>query len=225
MRAPISVIIPTLDAESGLPHCLSALGEGLNAGLIREVIFSDGGSLDSTLGIAEAAGAEVVSGPPSRGGQLRRGAEAAAGDWLLFLHADTALQEGWTEVVLRALPTPGAYHFRLRFDAKGLAPRLVSGWANVRSRYLGLPYGDQGLLIDRASYEKAGGFPDIPLMEDVALARLLRRQMLELPAYAVTNAGKYQCQGWLRRGARNLSILIRYLFGADPAQLAKQYRK
>ncbi|WGW03718.1 TIGR04283 family arsenosugar biosynthesis glycosyltransferase [Tropicibacter oceani] len=225
MRAPISVIIPTLDAEAGLPACLAALGEGLGAGLIRELIFTDGGSRDATLRIAEAAGAEVVSGPPSRGGQMRRGGTAAAGDWLLFLHADTVLDEGWTQAVAAALSRPGAYHFRLRFDAPGAAPRLVAGWANLRSRLFGLPYGDQGLLIDRATYDTAGGFPDIPLMEDVALARALRGHLTEVPVFAITSADRYRRQGWLRRGARNLGTLLRYLAGADPRTLARDYRK
>lgn len=225
MRAPISVIIPTLNAEAGLPGCLSALAEGLSTGLIRELIFSDGGSTDHTIEIAEAAGARVLHGVPSRGGQLQRGGQAAQGDWLLFLHADTVLAEGWSRPVAEALAAPGAYHFRLRFDAQGAAPRVVAGWANLRTRLFGLPYGDQGLLIDRASYDAGGGFMDIPLMEDVAMARALRGTLTGLPHDAVTSAEKYQSQGWLRRGGRNLMTLGRYFAGADPKDLAQSYRK
>ncbi|MEP5182409.1 glycosyltransferase, partial [Tateyamaria sp.] len=96
MRAPISVVIPTLNAEASLTGCLTALMEGLEAGLIRELIISDGGSTDMTLTLAEAWGAEIVSGPASRGGQLRRGCAKAQSDWLLVLHADTRLAPGWT---------------------------------------------------------------------------------------------------------------------------------
>ncbi|WP_425100040.1 TIGR04283 family arsenosugar biosynthesis glycosyltransferase [Tropicibacter sp. S64] len=224
MRAPITIIIPTLNAERGLPACLSALGEGLSAGLIRELIVSDGGSSDGTVRMAEAAGAELVSGPASRGGQLRRGAEVAQGDWLLFLHADTVLEEGWSEAVLAVLATPGAYHFRLRFDAKGVMPRLVAGWANLRSRLFGLPYGDQGLLIHRSLYDALGGFDDMPLMEDVALARRAKGRLRVLPVAAVTSAEKYRSQGWLRRGGRNMITLARYFAGVDPERLAKRYR-
>ncbi|KUF10354.1 TIGR04283 family arsenosugar biosynthesis glycosyltransferase [Pseudoponticoccus marisrubri] len=225
MRAPISVIIPTLNAADQLPGCLSALAEGLGEGLIRELVITDGGSGDTTLALAEAAGARIVTGPASRGGQLRRGVDAAEGGWLLVLHADTRLTPGWSAAVLAALATPGAYHFRLRFDAAGPAPALVAGWANLRARLFGLPYGDQGLLIDRESYEAAGGYPDIPLMEDVALARALRGRLHGLPAIAVTSAAKYQRQGWLRRGARNLVTLLRYLTGTDPEVLARAYRR
>ncbi|MBV2358588.1 TIGR04283 family arsenosugar biosynthesis glycosyltransferase [Thalassococcus sp. CAU 1522] len=225
MRAPISVIVPTVDAAGDLPACLAALGEGLSLGLIRELVISDGGSVDGTQGVAEAAGALLVTGPPSRGGQLRRGAEAAQGDWLLFLHADTVLAPGWSDAVLPVIAAPGAYHFRLHFDVPGFAPRLVAGWANLRSRLFHLPYGDQGLLIHRALYDAVGGYPDIPLMEDVALARRLGRKLGPLAARAITSAEKYRAQGWTRRGGRNLLTLGRYLAGADPAILARAYRR
>ncbi|MFW2543826.1 TIGR04283 family arsenosugar biosynthesis glycosyltransferase [Primorskyibacter sp. 2E107] len=224
MRAPISIIIPTLDAEQALPACLGALGEGLSAGVIRELILSDGGSTDGTLAIAASAGAEVVRGGASRGGQLARGAAAAGGDWLLFLHADTVLDAGWSTAVRACLDRPGAYHFRLRFDAPGVAPRIVAGWANLRSRLFALPYGDQGLLIHRRVYDAIGGFPDIPLMEDVALARRARGQLRALRVDAITSAEKYERQGWLRRGGRNLLTLLRYFMGVNPERLARRYR-
>ena len=119
MRAPISVVIPTLDAEAGLPATLTSLAEGLSAGLIRELVVSDGGSTDATRAIAEAAGAVWVPGTASRGGQLRRGAKAAAGAWLMFLHADTVLRPGWARVVEDHLPRAEAAHFRLAFDRGG----------------------------------------------------------------------------------------------------------
>ncbi|MBO9465471.1 TIGR04283 family arsenosugar biosynthesis glycosyltransferase [Tropicibacter sp. R15_0] len=225
MRAPISVIIPTLNAADRLPLCLAALGEGLSAGLIRELVISDGGSTDGSLRIAEAAGATIVTGEASRGGQLRRGAGVAEGAWLLFLHADTVLSEGWTSHISAALAHDGAYYGRLRFDASGVAPQVVAGWANLRSRAFGLPYGDQALLIDRQTYERLGGFADIPLMEDVVMARALKGGLMGLDFHAVTSAEKYQRQGWLKRGGRNLWTLARFLTGAKPEDLARAYRK
>ncbi len=225
MRAPISVIIPTLNAADQLPRCLEALMEGLEAGLIRELIVSDGGSGDATGAVAQAWGADVLHGEPSRGGQLQRGCAVARADWLLVLHADTALQPGWTKVVRSHLAHPErAGWFRLRFDRGGLAARVVAGWANLRSRF-GLPYGDQGLLISAALYAKVGGYPDVPLMEDVALARALKGKLSGLPADAVTSAEKYARQGWLKRGGRNLWTLLRYFAGADVAALAANYRR
>ncbi|MEX0280079.1 MAG: TIGR04283 family arsenosugar biosynthesis glycosyltransferase [Arenibacterium sp.] len=226
MKAQISIVIPTLNAESHLADCLSALIEGLMAGLIRELIVSDGGSTDKTTLIADEAGAVLLHGPASRGGQLRKGAEVARGDWLLVLHADTVLAPGWSEEVaahIQAERSPAC--FRLRFRARGMAPRLVEAWANLRTRFFGLPYGDQGLLIPRSLYEAAGGYPDQPLMEDVALVRALKRGPVLFDSEARTSAARYQKSGWLRRGGRNLWTLARYFAGADPRVLERQYRR
>jgi len=95
MSAPFSIIIPTLNAATQLPATLNALLPGVEAGLVRELIVSDGGSTDETLDIADDAGAEIITGPKGRGGQLRRGAEAARAEWLLFVHADTHLAPDW----------------------------------------------------------------------------------------------------------------------------------
>tara|TARA_R110000850_G_scaffold53035_6_gene127561 strand:+ start:178 stop:855 length:678 start_codon:yes stop_codon:yes gene_type:complete len=223
MRAQISVVIPTLDAEPALRSCLTALMEGLDAGLIRELVVSDGGSSDASGAVAQAWGATVLHGPPSRGGQLRRGVAAAQGDWLLILHADTVLAPGWTDAVRAHLTHKDqAGWCRLAFDHNGMAARLVAGWANLRSGF-GLPYGDQALLIHRDLYQAVGGYPDQPLMEDVALARALRGRMVGLDAVAVTSAVKYRRQGWLRRGARNLWTLARYALGVPPERLARSY--
>lgn len=227
MTAKISVIIPTLNAEGSLPQCLAALIEGLPAGLIREVIVTDGGSADATCKIAEATGADVVSGPASRGGQLRRGAEAARGQWLMVLHADTVLDPGWSQAVARHVDAPGAgtAYFQLAFRATGLMPAWVAGWANLRARLFALPYGDQGLLMRAAEYKRAGGYPDQPLMEDVALARRLAKPFTALPVRAVTSPERYRRSGWLRRGTRNLWTLARYYAGTDPEDLAQAYRR
>lgn len=226
MRAAISVIIPVKDSAAALPALFEGLMEGVQAGLIREVVISDGGSTDGTLELAEAAGAQIVTGPPSRGGQLRRGVAASGGEWLLVLHADSGLPPGWAEAVQAHLSHPDqAAYFDLRFRARGLAPWGVAGWANLRSRWFGLPYGDQGLLIARTLYDRVGGYPDQPLMEDVALARALRGAWRPLGVAISTSAERYQRDGWLRRGARNLSILLRYLMGADPVVLARAYQR
>jgi len=223
MRAPVSVIIPTLDAAAELPATLAALREALVCGLVGEIIVSDGGSRDVTLALAKAAGALIVTGPASRGGQLRRGCARARGDWLLIVHADTRLAAGWAKVVsahLESSQRPACFH--LAFRAPGAAARMVAAWGNLRTRVFALPYGDQGLLLRRSDYEAVGGYPDMPLMEDVALARRLPRQVC-LPAAASTGARRYLGEGWFRRGARNLHMLLSYWLGADPSQLAARY--
>lgn len=226
MPAPISVVIPTLNAAEALPDTLAALMEGLSAGLIRELVITDGGSKDATRRIAEDAGAVWVEGTAGRGGQLRRGCAAAHGDWLLILHADTQLAPGWSTAVQAALREGERVHcFHLAFRASGPGARWTAGWANLRTRLIGLPYGDQGLLIPRALYTRVGGFPDIPLMEDVALVRALPAAPRLLPARAQTSAARYLDEGWIRRGGRNLWTLLRYLMGASPERLAEAYRK
>ncbi|MEO1779047.1 MAG: TIGR04283 family arsenosugar biosynthesis glycosyltransferase [Pseudomonadota bacterium] len=221
MRAPISVVIPTLNAAASLSDTLAALVEGLDAGLVTELIVSDGGSTDGTQALADAWGANVIEGAPSRGGQLRRGCAAAGAPWLMVLHADTVLEPGWSDVVGAHLGKTGAGYFQLRFDRGG---SFVAGWANRRAGWFGLPYGDQGLVMPRTLYDQVGGYPDIPLMEDVAMARALRGHLHPLDAVAVTSATRYRTQGWIRRGARNLWLLVQYLGGADPHRLAARYR-
>ncbi|MEM9989096.1 MAG: TIGR04283 family arsenosugar biosynthesis glycosyltransferase, partial [Pseudomonadota bacterium] len=166
----ISVIIPTLNAASSLPRTLASLLDANQHGVIREVIISDGGSVDQTKEVAHHAGATLIEGPKGRGSQLARGAAAAKGEWLLFLHADTQLEKGWQDEAMafcQASCRRRAAVFRLQFDEKGWRPFLVAMGANFRARFLRLPYGDQGLLISRAHYDHSGGFADMPLMEDV----------------------------------------------------------
>ena len=226
MSAPLSVVIPTLQAAGELPATLDALLEGAGSGLIGQLVLSDGGSTDATARIAEAAGAVWITGPPGRGGQLRRGVAAADRDWLLLLHADTQLPAGWPGRVLERMNNRAdrATAFTLRFRSRHPMARVTEGWARLRSDLLGLPYGDQGLLISRAALAAAGGVPDLPLMEDVALARRLRGRLVRDPMRVTTSAARYAAEGWGRRGARNLLLLARYGLGADPDALARAYR-
>lgn len=227
MNAPVSVIIPTLNAADRIGPTLGAIAEALFDGLIREVILADGGSTDAIADVAEASGARLVMAPMGRGTQLAAGADAAVGDWLLVLHADTVLQDGWIEAVqahMRAGPDKAGY-FRLKFDSTHPMARWIEGWANIRSRIFGLPYGDQGLLIHRSLYAKVGGYPAIPLMEDVALARRLRGKLRAMRAAALTSAEKYETEGWLSRGWHNLTTLILYMLGRAPEDLARRYAR
>lgn len=224
----ISVIIPTLNAAPTIGRTLVSLSPAILDPILTEVIISDGGSSDDIADIAEATGARMIVGDASRGRQLAAGAEAARGEWLLFLHADTSLSEDWVEAARQHIGAGRgrAGWFRLEFNAPGFAPKFVAGWATLRSRWLALPYGDQGLLIHRSLYHAVGGYPDIPLMEDVALARALgRRRLSKLEAVARTDADRYLRAGWVRRGVRNLLTLTRYFLGASPEILAASYRK
>ena len=226
MPAPISVIIPALNAACDLPLCLESLMPGLEAGLIREVVLADGGSTDATKAIADDAGAAIVSSAPGRGTQLVAGKKAARGDWFLFLHADTALSRDWAERAGDHIShnASKAATFTLAFRSDAPEAKWLASRANARTRRFGLPYGDQGLLISRALYDEIGGYKDQPLMEDVAIARALgKRRIVLLSAEARTSAEKYERDGWRKRAYRNAWLLARYLLGASPEKLAKVY--
>ena len=225
MPAPISIVIPTLDSAATLGPCLAALTDGVFEGLVAELIFADGGSTDDLAAVADAAGARIVMAPPGRGTQLAAACAAARGDSLLVIHGDTTLAQGWTQAVRDHLNDHAdkAGWFRLRFDTTAPMGRIVAGWANLRARWLGLPYGDQGLLIPARLYRTSGGYPHIPLMEDVALVR--RLPLKRIDAVATTSATRYEADGWLRRGARNLGTLALYFAGVAPERLAKRYAR
>lgn len=227
MPAPLSVIIPALNAAADLPLALESLLPGLEAGLIREVIVADGGSTDATRAIAGSAGATVIDSAAGRGKQMRAGAGAARGEWFLFLHADTALSRDWPERAASHMGTRSGHAgaFKLKFRSDAPQARWLEARANRRARWLGLPYGDQGLLISRTLYDEVGGFPDVPLMEDVMIVRAVgKRRLVILDAEARTSAAKYERDGWRKRAWSNAWLLTRFLLGAAPEALAKAYR-
>jgi rSAM/selenodomain-associated transferase 2 len=222
----LSIVIPALDAAASLPRTLAALGEWPDA----EIVVVDGGSRDGTAALARAAGATVLVAPRGRGPQLAAGATAAGGAWLLFLHADTVLAPGWRGVVERFMAAAGgtavprAGYFRFALDDPDPAARRLERMVAWRSRALGLPYGDQGLLIARHGYDQVGGFRPLVLMEDVDLARRLgRRRLVALDHQAITAATRYRAAGYRRRSARNLLCLALYFLGLPPRALARLY--
>lgn len=195
----------------------------------EEILVVDGGSVDKTVEIASAAGVRVIKAERGRGLQLKTGGEAAIGQWLLFLHADTRLSSNWRESVYEFLSDKGntarGAVFRLALDDIAPQARRIERLAAWRSRVLGLPYGDQGLLISREFYFSLGGYREMPLMEDVDIVRRIGRKNLTfLDVMAVTSAKRYLEGGWWRRPIRNIFCLIMYFFGASPQILEKIYR-
>ncbi|MEM8791237.1 MAG: TIGR04283 family arsenosugar biosynthesis glycosyltransferase [Pseudomonadota bacterium] len=226
MTAPLSIVIPTLGVADRIGPCLGALTQGVFDGLIREVILVDGGSDDNIAEIAETTGATFLTARRGRGPQFACGARAATGEWLLFLHADTVLQPGWVQAIRTHIECDGrkAGYFDLSFDQGGPMASFTAFWANWRSRLLALPYGDQALLIPASLYREIGGYPELPLMEDVALIRRLgRRRIAPLKARALTSAERYVAEGWLRRGLRNITTLLLYRLGTKPEKLVAWY--
>ena len=226
--ARISVIIPTLNAEEPLRRSLPSLASLSALSMLRQVIFADGGSSDRTAEIAEEAGADFLRAPCGRGTQLAAGAERATGEWLLFLHADTALDPGWEKVVRAFMDEPGNAgrigYFRFGLDDSSPGARWLEAAVAMRCRLLRLPYGDQGMLMSRALYHRLGGFRPMPLMEDVDLVRRAgRRRMAALATRATTSAQRYRRDGYLLRPLRNLVCLTLYFLGVSPRAIAKLY--
>jgi len=226
--AALSIIIPTLNAAGHLRGSLPPLAAFAGIDLVHEVILADGGSSDATAAIGAAAGATLVVAATGRGGQLAAGASAATGDWLLFLHADTRLDAGWHAAVRDFIAAPAnrrrAGYFRFQLDDDHWRARLLARIVALRSRVPGLPYGDQGLLIARDRYREIGGFKPLGLMEDVDIVRRIgRRNLVALPATAITSAERYHRDGYIRRPLRNLLCLLLHYLGAPPAMIAKLY--
>ncbi len=224
----LSVVVPALNAARTLPATLRALDDGWRSGLLGEVLVVDGGSRDETAEVAQAGGARVLQSAPGRGGQLAAGAAAARSPWLLFLHADTVLGDGWTVAARGFMEAPGgeerAAVFRFVLDDADPRARRVERLARWRGRVLALPYGDQGLLISRRLYDALGGFRPLPLMEDVDFVRRLgRRRLVELEVAALTSAARYRAGGWWLRPLRNLTILCLYFLGMPPGTLKRLY--
>jgi rSAM/selenodomain-associated transferase 2 len=219
----IDVVIPALNAARSLARALDCLTGGHDLRLA--ITVCDGGSRDATATIARQAGATVLQTEPGRGRQLAAGAMAGSAPWLLFLHADTTLSAEWATAArhLMAGPSKAAY-FHLRFDSADARARRIERLAAWRCRTFGLPYGDQGLLIERAFYTQIGGFRDLPLMEDVDLARRIGwHRLVALDAEAVTSAERYERDGWLARPIRNLGCLALYFAGLSPKVIRRLY--
>jgi rSAM/selenodomain-associated transferase 2 len=216
-----------LNAAPALPAAIAQFDAAKTGGLVADIIVSDGGSLDDTVALARTAGANIVTGPPGRGHQLALGAQAAQGDWLLFLHADTHLDLGWEAAVTAFIAAKGDNHaaaFAFALDDDAPAARRLERMVSWRCQRLALPYGDQGLLISRKLYDGLGGFAPIPLMEDVDLVRRIGRNRLTILDHrAVTSAARYRRDGYLRRSARNLTCLSLFVIGVPPRRIARLY--
>lgn len=224
----ISVVVPALNEERTLG---TTLARALTLGF-DEVIVVDGGSHDGTWEVVAAAGAgeprvRLFSAPPGRAVQMNAGAAASRGDVILFLHADTALPEGAREAIERALADPACAggRFDVRFDRSTGLARLVSRMMNLRSRWTGIATGDQAIFVRRVVFDRLGGFPALPLMEDVEFSRRLKRagRVAALPQQVVTSFRRWEACGPVRTIL--LMWLLRFLYwaGVSPVSLARFY--
>jgi rSAM/selenodomain-associated transferase 2 len=220
----LSVVIPTLNEAHTLPQLLDDLQQ---VSLSLETVVADGGSTDGTASVAGARGARVVNAPQGRGVQMNAGADGARGTWLLFLHADVRVPEAARSELARAVDRGvDAAVWSLVIDAGGTWPRVMEFGARARDRLGGLPYGDQGLLVRRTVFEEVGGYPEVPIMEDVAMVRsLTKRVHLErLGAPVVVSPRRWERQGPYRTWLRNSALITAYHLGVSPHRLARWYR-
>jgi rSAM/selenodomain-associated transferase 2 len=221
----LSIIVPVLDEAAGIAETLTALVPFRQRGV--EVIVVDGGSRDDTMAHASPFADRVLSAPRGRAAQMNAGAAAGSGDVLLFLHADTVLPDNADGLVLYGLADTGRFWGRFDVEIEGRNPllALVAGLMNWRSQITGIATGDQAMFVTRDAFMAAGGFPDIPLMEDIALSKKLKRagRPLCLAARVRTSARRWTTDGTIRTIVLMWRLRLAYWLGADPATLARRY--
>jgi rSAM/selenodomain-associated transferase 2 len=221
----LSIIMPVLDEAALIADSLAALTPLRECGV--ELIVADGGSDDATMTIARPLVDRVVSAPRGRGSQMNAGAAAARGEVLLFLHADTRLPPQADRLVLDAMARSGRAWGRFDVTILGAHPLLplVACMMNLRSRLTGIATGDQAIFVRRPTFVAAGGFPDIALMEDIALCARLKRfhRPLCLAERVTTSGRRWEKHGVLRTIVTMWSLRLAFWLGAEPASLARRY--
>lgn len=220
----LSVVIPAIDEATTLPALLAdltALGD-----VLGEIVVVDAGSSDGTPALARSAGARVIEAPRGRAQQLNAGARSTSGEWLLFLHADSRLGPDARMAVRDVLAGRRAVEaatFRFQIDLPAGWRWFIESGQRIREALAGLAYGDQGLLVKRDIFEAVGGYPELPLMEDVVILQQLRQQfsVIRLPAPVLTSGRRYGQQGIFRTWFRHTVLITLFLAGVSPARLAR----
>lgn len=225
MTPTISVIIPTLNEEEELPQTLVQLEYVKKL----EVIVVDGGSEDSTVEIAKNYGRQVLSSPRGRGVQLNLGAKASSGDILLFLHGDTRLPDKFDDLIQKTINRKNcaAGAFCLKIDSSRTSLAIIAYCANLRSKYLQMPYGDQAIFTSRNIFSKTSGYPEVPIMEDYIFMQNIKKygKICILDEAAVTSARRWKNFGVIRTTLINQFIVLGYNCGVQLPTLAKWYQR
>lgn len=219
----VSVIVPTLNEERNVVSLL----ENLNRQNPSQILVADGGSEDNTVDLAKSMGADVVISAPGRGVQLNSGAAKAVGDCLFFVHSDVRLPENAISSITQCLSSKtccgGA--FSIDTDSRRPSFRFIYHVINLRSRYLRLPLGDQGIFVTKAAFEALDGYRHIPIMEDLDFIKRLNKigRITILPQKIIASARRYDRDGPFYGTLRNWGMMLLFLGGADPARLQRYY--
>ena len=220
----LSFIIPALNEAPYIRSCLEPLQRFRDDG--HEVILVDGGSNDATVEQARPLVDEVIRSTRGRARQMNAGARVATGDVFLFIHADTVMHMASADPLVENIRFPRAWgRFDVRLSGSQFLLRVIEFFMNLRSRLTGIATGDQVIFITRSLFLESGGFPDIPIMEDVAFSSMLARlcRPLCLRATVVTSSRRWEQHGILRTILKMWYLRLSYFFGADPEQLARRY--
>jgi len=222
MAARLSIVVPVLNEARGLAASLEALAPLRARG--HEVIVVDGGSDDASAALAAPLADRVLAAPRGRARQMNAGARAARGDALLFLHADTRLPPRADEMVFSALEKHAWGRFDVAIEGRHPALRMIAAAMNLRSRLTGIATGDQAMFARRAGFP---GFPEIALMEDVALSRLLKRRGAPacLRSRVRTSGRRWESRGVLRTVVLMWRLRLLYWLGVAPERLARRYHE
>jgi len=216
----ISVVIPTLGERATIESAIASARGALGP---CQVIVADGGSGDGTRELAAAAGATVVDAPGTRADAMNKGAAAATGEAIVFLHADTTLPPGAGNGVRSALEHADGGAFSVRFDDR---PRLARFAARLGKPFHRGVYGDQAIFVTRAAFDRVGGYGQLPIMEDIDLVQRIRRagRFVVLPDTVTTSGRRQRAHGEVRTFLTVHTIKLLYRLGVPPAHLARAYR-
>ncbi|HZM37099.1 MAG TPA: TIGR04283 family arsenosugar biosynthesis glycosyltransferase [Burkholderiales bacterium] len=218
----LSVIVPALNEARGIGEALSALTPLRGRG--HEVIVVDGGSADGTREIAQGLADAAIVAPRGRASQMNAGARAARGDALVFLHADTRLPSRGDEAILESLRTHAWGRFDVEIEGRHPLLPLIARAMNLRSRLTGIATGDQAIFVRRDAFE---GFPEIPLMEDVAFSKAMKRRGWPacLGSRVVTSGRRWEARGVVRTVLLMWRLRLLYFLGVPPDRLARRYER
>jgi rSAM/selenodomain-associated transferase 2 len=219
----LTIVIPVLNEAAIVVAALRALAPLRSRG--AEIIVADGGSRDGTARLAEPFADRIITVRRGRGAAMNAGTALGTGDALLFLHADTALPDGTDRLIDAALARRAWGRFDLRIAGRHPLLTVVARMINLRSRLTGIATGDQAIFVTREAFEAVGGFPDLPLMEDIAISRRLKRLCRPycIATPAVTSGRRWERNGVVRTILLMWRLRLSYYLGVEPALLAELY--